>query len=84
MSCLLQSVGGRACRNQVGKQVLAGAGLAGSSSGEVTRGEQAPGLLLVFLEVLRLSWTLERSRVVEDSRSGFSVSHASSLAGLNE
>lgn len=42
------------CRNQAGKQVLSGAGLAGSSSGEVTRGERTPGLLLlVFLGVLR-------------------------------
>lgn len=57
---------------------LGWAGLAGSSSGEVTRGEQTPGLLLVFLGVLRLSWT------PEDSRPEFSASQSSSLASLNE
>lgn len=72
------------CKNQAGKQVLSRAGLAGSSSGEVTRGERTPGLLLVFLGVLRLSWTLERTRIPEDSRPEVSASKSSSLARLND
>lgn len=82
MSWLLQSAGGRACSN--GKQVLAGAGLPRSRSGEVTCGEQTPGLVLVFVSVLRQSWTLETSRIAKDSRPGFSASHSGSLARLVE
>lgn len=61
--------------------MLAGTGLTGASSGEVTCGEQTPGLLC-WLSLP--SWTLERSKIAEDSRSDFSASQSGFLAMLRK